>query len=506
MTAATVVHQIADSCRRYPQRVALYTPHGAYDYAQLEATVHGLQQALRSAGLPANRLIGVLTGDHPLCYASILAILACGCAYVPINRRNPLDRNRAILDSAGVDLVIAHRAHAALDEAIATRTAGSVLRSDKASAVPGKIVLPRIDADDLAYLFYTSGSTGTPKGVPIRHRNVNAFMRVMLDPTRYTFSAEDRFLQMFELTFDPSVASFAAPLCIGASSYVIAEQGAASFNVIQVLREHAITVALMVPSVLFYLRRYFDEIRLPDLRYSLFCGEALPHGLTANWAQCAPNSVVQNLYGPTEATIVCLGYEWDAEKSAAEAENGVVPIGKPFPGMDAFIVDANGCVVEAGQRGELCLAGGQVTDRYWGDEKRTADTFFELAGCTGPVYRTGDVCFVNEQGNFVYCGRSDQQIKIDGYRVELGEVEHFASEAAAGANAAVIATTAPDGAAMLTLFLEDPPLGSNAIMAYLETKLPPHMLPKRIEALAELPLNMNGKIDRPALAARLEGV
>jgi amino acid adenylation domain-containing protein len=503
MTAYTVVHQIADSCRRYPGHLAIFTPHGFCDYAELESIAHGLQLALYAGGLPDNRLVGVLSGDHPLCYASILAILASGCAYVPINSHNPLDRNKTILNDADVNCVLAHYAHEPLERAVSERAGCTLLRSDTTAPVPGHFDLPQIDSDTLAYLFYTSGSTGAPKGVPIYHRNLNAYMKVMLDPGQYSFTPEDRFLQMFDLTFDLSIASFITPLCIGASVYVIAEDGMASVNVLQMLQRHEITVALMVPSVLFYVQRHFDEIRFHSMRYSLFCGEALPHSLAEKWARCVPNAHLQNLYGPTEATIACLRYDWEQKTSALEAENGVVAIGKPFPDVTAFVVDEAGHMAPAGQRGELCLAGPQVTDRYWRNAERTAAAFFLPEGFASAVYRTGDVCFINDRGNFVFCGRLDHQIKIDGYRVELGEIEHFAREAASGINAIVVVTNEPCGASALTLFLEGPPVDCDAVMAYLARKLPTHILPKRIEVLEALPLNINGKVDRPALAARV---
>lgn len=499
MSAATVIHRIADSCRQYPENVAVNTPAGEYTYRELAARVRGLQTTLRARGLPSNRLVGVLTGDDPLCYAAILAILACGCAYVPLNHRNPSDRQRLILDDAGIDVVVAHRANASLENALADRPSVSLLRSDQSDVEAGDIEVAPIDDQDLAYLFYTSGSTGAPKGVPIHHYNLEAYMRVMLDSEQYSLSAEDRFLQMFELTFDLSVTSFLTPLCIGAGSYAIAEQGVTSVNVIQALQKHSITVALMVPSVLFYLQRYFDEIRLQSMRYSLFCGEALPQSIVEKWAQCVPNANIQNLYGPTEATIACLRYEWEPVHSAMEAENGVVAIGTPFPGMHAFVLDEAGRIAPPGQRGELCLDGDQVTDRYWNNPERSEAAFFTPAGSAGTAYRTGDLCFVNERGNFVYCGRKDYQIKIDGYRVELGEIEHFAREAS-GVNAAVVATAASDGGVALTLFLEDPPVAPNSVSARLQDKLPPHMLPHRTVPLDALPLNANGKIDRPALA------
>jgi amino acid adenylation domain-containing protein len=487
--------------RRFPDNLALDTPHGSWDYAMLESRARGLQLSLAEQGLPANGRIGVLTGDHPLCYSSICAILASGCAFVPLSHRSPEDRLLSIIEDAGLELVISHRLYEPLDAAVTSTSQCSLVRSDEIDAVSGAIDLPESDPDGLVYLLYTSGSTGKPKGVPIYHRNLEAFLGVMLDQDRYAFSPDDRFLQMFDLTFDASVPAYFIPFCTGASTFVIPEDGIVSLNVIRSLQDNEISVAFMVPSVLFYVQRYFAEIQLPKLRYSLFVGEALPESIAMAWRICAPQARLQNLYGPTEATVVCFLFELNESLSPSDVDNGIVSIGRPFPDMQAFVVDEHGVEVSVGERGELCIAGSQVTDRYWQDEDKTAAAFFRHDN--QPAYRTGDICYLNDRDNFVYCGRRDHQIKIDGYRVELGEIEHHARVAAKGANAAVIASPTADGSVSLTLFLENPAVDDSEIMAYLSRKLPAYMLPKRIAALADLPLNVNGKIDRGALAVRV---
>ena len=500
MRTESVIHSIDESIRRFPSRDALETPGGTWDYATLNAHACGLQRALQARGLPGNRMIGVLTGDHPLCYASILAVLACGCAYVPISHRNPRDRIAAVLEDAALELVLAHRDLEQLAMACETVSECQLLRTDEVQSSAGtRLELPEVGPDDLAYLLYTSGSTGSPKGVPIRHRNLNAFMSVMLNEQLYDFSEQDRFLQMFDLTFDASVPAFLVPLCIGACSCIIAEQGIVSLTVVQALQNRDISVAVLVPSVLFYVQRYFNEISLGNVRFSLFVGEALPESVASQWQQCVPSAIVQNLYGPTEATVVCFCYELCGSIPEEDTENGIVSLGKPFAGTTAFIVDSNGSEVAPGTRGELCISGPQVTDRYWRSDERTKAAFFVPEGMSELAYRTGDICYLNELGNYIYCGRADHQVKIDGYRVELGEIEHHARDAADGVNVAVVATAAADGSAKLTLFLEDPAVDDDTVLLRLRSKLPPHMLPGRVRAVSDMPLNVNGKIDRRAL-------
>src|SRR5436190_1177938 len=200
---------------------------------------------------------------------------------------------------------------------------------------PGKLDPVDQMHGDLCYLLFTSGTTGKPKGVPIYHRNLSAFLDMMLESGRYDFHRNDRFLQMFELTFDLSVFSFLVHLSVGASFYPIPRERMAYLEVADTLETGEITVALMVPSVITYLKPYFGEINLPKMRYSLFCGEALYHETLCGWAKCVPYAKIENLYGPTEATIFCLRYEWQRGESLHPQGKGIVPLGKPMEGMEA---------------------------------------------------------------------------------------------------------------------------------------------------------------------------
>ncbi|MBA3562404.1 MAG: amino acid adenylation domain-containing protein [Gammaproteobacteria bacterium] len=505
MPIRTVIHQFAEVAKFFPERHALYADGRHYTYRELSALAQGIRNGLVESGFADQRRIGVLTGDDAATYASILAILANGSAYVPLNNKHPQDRNARIIEDAGLEVVLAsgrqesagHIEHALPVDIEVMRTR----RLDSDSRASSSLDLADIHTDSLAYLFFTSGSTGRPKGVPIYHRNLNSFMDVVLDPEIGDYRKEDRFLQMFELTFDLSVVSLFAPLCIGACCYVLPEKGIAWMNIVTLLQEHELTVALMVPSALAYLERFFDEIELPALRHSQFCGEALPQGLVEGWSKCVPNARIQNVYGPTEATIYCLVYDWEAESARAEAVNGIVAIGRPMPDVSAYVVDEGNVPVAQGEMGELCLQGPQVTDHYWRDPEKTAAAFVDIEGVTGgKAYRTGDICFVNAANKFIYCGRADFQVKIDGHRVELGEIEHHAREFAGRAQAAVIAVPNKEGTSGLHLFIEDYEDVGDALAEYLQRKLPAYMQPRVIQSIDHMPLNLNGKIDRQALA------
>jgi non-ribosomal peptide synthetase component F len=227
---------IARAFRDRPDNLALAAADAACTYRELEAIAGGIGAELRRRR--AGPRIGVITGDDLGTYASILAVLASGSAYVPLNRKNPAARNAMMAAQAELDLVVASRPSKPVAElqGLVSRPM-DVLYVDEVAQRRLRWATPA--PDDLAYLFFTSGTTGVPKGVPIRHRNLNAFAAAVVGDPSYGFGPSDKFLQMFELTFDLSVMSFLAPLAVGASCHVVPDAGIASLQIARLLDERA---------------------------------------------------------------------------------------------------------------------------------------------------------------------------------------------------------------------------------------------------------------------------
>jgi non-ribosomal peptide synthetase component F len=334
--------------------------------------------------------------------------------------------------------------------------------------------------------------------VPIGHGALRAFLDAFF-ALGHELGAGDRFLQMFDLTFDLSLMSYCVPLALGASVVTVPSDGIKYMEVYRLLEEQEITAALLVPSILAHLRPYLAEIHLPELRASLFCGEALYDDLVTEWAACAPNARVQNVYGPTEATIFCLAYDCDRGRPH-KVENGIVSIGRPMKHTRILIVDEALRPVAPGEKGELCLAGAQLTPGYWNNPEKNREAFFVHEG--ERYYRTGDLCVRDADGDVMYKGRLDHQVKIQGYRVELSEIEHHARAVTGCKHAAAVACPDAAGNTAVHLYLERFEGEIPAMLDLLRGKLPPYMIPTRTTSLEALPLNANGKIDRPALARR----
>jgi amino acid adenylation domain-containing protein len=365
-------------------------------------------------------------------------------------------------------------------------------------------VLPACSADAVAYLLFTSGSTGVPKGVAVAHRNVAHFVQSAVE--RYQVDKFDRFSQTFDMTFDLSVFDLFVAWEVGAC--VCCPSRKALLNPAQFIRDSRLTVWFSVPSVALMVRQLgaLKPAAFPTLRWSLFCGEPLPADLAVAWAEAAPQSTLDNLYGPTEVTIACTAYRWQGVQSLSECEHNIVPIGYPLAGMNALVADNELREVAPGEEGELLMAGPQVSMGYWRDEEKTADSFVVPAGAQSTYYRTGDrVCRPIAEGPLRFRGRLDHQIKVQGYRVELQEVEALLKQEA-GADLA-IAVGWPlrvSGAGGIEAFMTSAQVDVETVRERLKARLPFYAVPRKIHVIDRWPLNSNGKIDRGQLLKLLE--
>ena len=465
-----------------------------HTYAELGARISQIRAAIKSTIPAEEKLVGVVANDDLGTYAALLALWAEGRAYLPLSPEIPMDRNMRITARAGIK-------HALCSDANTGFLTCTPVRTDALPEAPLNVTFPDHGDEDLAYVLFTSGSTGEPKGVPITRGNLSTFI-TGFDALGIPVTAADKCLQMFELTFDLSVMSYLVPLLHGACVYTVPKNEIKYGYIAELMEEQGITLALMVPSIINYLRPYFDEIQCPALKHSLFCGEALPLDVTTEWSNCVPNARILNVYGPTEHTIFCTQYVFDRVGGNKEI-NGVLSIGKAMFGSSIVVVDEQRRILPSGEKGELCLGGGQMTPGYWNDPEKTAQAIFRMEhdGVLQRFYRTGDLCTIDAQGDALYLGRLDHQVKIQGYRVELSEIEHHARAFLVRTSAVALAVMNDTGNNEVALAIEGPDGEIKPLIDHLRTKLPGYMVPTRTRFVAEFPLNTNGKTDRKALQA-----
>ena len=338
----------------------------------------------------------------------------------------------------------------------------------------------------------------------VAHRNVRAFVDYVVD--RYDVTAADRLSQMFDMTFDLSVFDMFVAWERGA--WLCCPPQKALLNPASFVKRNQITVWFSVPSTAVFMKRLgsLKPQSLPSLRLSLFCGEPLPLSVVAAWAEAAHNSVLENLYGPTELTIACTHYRWHPARTPSEAEVGIVPIGDAFPGMKVLIADADFNQVPPGADGELLMTGPQMSLGYLNDSRKTAAAFVTPPGDTEIYYRTGDrVRRPLADEPLRHLGRMDSQIKIRGHRVELGEIEATVRQVSGVDGIVAVPWPASDsGFDGVDVFIQGEPISSASLRAAVAAKLPDYMVPRRFHFSTRLPLNVNGKFDRKALAEGLK--
>lgn len=454
----------------------------------------------------------------------ILGILFRGDGYVPLNPTFPTDRTRSMLERSGCRAIVVdeHAEKQIVEVVTGIETPLLIIFPERTDVSEIKAALPNhqvlgtndlesakewtpadVDPNGIAYLLFTSGSTGIPKGVMVAHRNVNAFLDAMAE--RYAVTPDDRLSQTFELTFDLSV--FDLFLAWECGARVCIPTQAQKMLPAKYIQDSEITIWFSVPStaVMMSKLRMLKPGAYPSLRWSLFCGEALPSEIVERFVEAAPNSTAENLYGPTELTIACTLYRWDTERSPGECELGLVPIGDPYPGMEVLVVDEDLQPVAEGETGELLMTGLQLTPGYWRDAERTDAAYTVPPGEDRLFYRTGDrVRSCQGKSPMVYLGRLDNQIKIQGYRVELGEVEAAMRDIAAAEVAIAVGwPVTAAGADSIVVFISDADADLGEIQKLGKARLPAYMAPRQVRHVDSFPLNSNGKVDRKALLALL---
>jgi amino acid adenylation domain-containing protein len=481
------------SVEECPDRLAFFIQREKYTYKDFAQRITAIRKLIRrKVKKGSQHIIGVVAWDHISTYAAIYAVWYEGHVFLPFSPRNPATRNNKILHQTGCRLILS-----------ANDIPGTMLNITGIDVVETiNLAEKKIDLEpvslrpeDLLYLLFTSGSTGVPKGVMLTRDNFNSFVFSFI-ALGYKFTPDDRFLQIYDLTFDASLHCYAVPLAVGASVFTVPWNEVKYMYALKLLRDHELTFAKMPPSTISFLKPYFNSIHLDKLRYCLFGGEALVAELLDEWSRCVPNASIQNVYGPTEATINCLQYGFSSPEGKTKSYQGVVSIGKPFGDSMAVVVDENGKQLPAGKKGELCIAGRQVAKGYWKDEEKNAKSFVLLPVNRKKIrfYRTGDLCFYDKEGDFMYCGRIDNQVQIQGFRVELGEIEAVARTVVKG-NVAAVARKNFLGTLQIYLFAEQG-TDQDKLLKSLKTKLPDYMIPSGIVLLDAFPLNVSGKIDR----------
>ncbi|MFA6921835.1 MAG: Pls/PosA family non-ribosomal peptide synthetase [Gallionella sp.] len=474
------------TARRAPDKTALIFGEHTLSYAELNEKADRVACCLINMGVQPGDVVGLwLPRGFDLLIAQA-GISKAGAAWLPFDADTPPARIEVCLDDAKSPGLLTCRSHAPdefdkplwiLEELFASLPADTPLaRRDD-----------RFTADCPAYVIYTSGSTGKPKGIAVSHRSITHFLRS--ENEVLGIHTGDRVYQGFSVAFDMSFEEIWISYLVGATLWLAPREIVGDPDALALaLNANGISVLHAVPTLLALFPRDVLCLRLINLG-----GEMCPQGLVERWA--TPERQLFNTYGPTEATV---------SASLAQLRRGEpVTIGRPLPNYGLLVVDDDLKLVPQGVTGELCIIGPGVAQGYLGRPDLTAEKFVENPHAEGEhearLYHTGDLARIDEEGNVQCLGRVDDQIKIRGYRVELGEIEAILAKQSGIATAAVILRTMDDVDQLIAYYVSNAHVTPAELRKSMAAQLPPYMVPARFEEVQVLPRLTSGKIDRKAL-------
>ncbi|THG60862.1 enterobactin non-ribosomal peptide synthetase EntF [Klebsiella variicola] len=506
LPATTLSALVADQARKTPDAPALADAHWQFSYREMRQQVVALAQLLRQRGVKPGDSVAVALPRSVFLTLALHGIVEAGAAWLPLDTGYPDDRLRMMLEDARPSLLITSEDQLARFSDIPGLES---LCYQQPLAAGDDAPLALSKPDHTAYIIFTSGSTGRPKGVMVGQTAIVNRLLWMQD--RYPLSADDVVAQKTPCSFDVSVWEFWWPFIAGAQLVMAEPEAHRDPQAMQqFFARYGVTTTHFVPSMLaaFVASLDADSVAACRTLRRVFCsGEALPTELCREWERLT-GAPLHNLYGPTEAAVDVSWYPACGPELAAVTGSSV-PIGWPVWNTGLRILDAAMRPVPPGVAGDLYLTGIQLAQGYLGRPDLTASRFIADPFAPGErMYRTGDVARWLTNGAVEYLGRSDDQLKIRGQRIELGEIDRVMSAlpdvAQAVSHACVFnqaAATGGDARQLVGYLVSDSglPLDTAALKARLAEQLPPHMVPVVLMQLADLPLSANGKLDRKAL-------
>jgi len=490
-----MAHAFEQQARTTPDTVAVVYAERRLTYRELDQRSNVVARRLQKLGVGPDVLTGIAIERSPEMMVGLLAILKAGGAYVPIDPGFPPQRIALMIEDSQAPIILASEGTKARLPETASRLVFLDDESREAEEGTADPVTSAACGKNLAYVIYTSGSTGRPKGVMIEHRNVLNFFAGM---DEVLSRAPGVWLAVTSISFDISVLELFWTLARGFQVVIHGSEGTQTIP--EEIWSHGVTHLQCTPSLAQMIGAAPEGLAaLGDLEKLLLGGEALPLALAQRLRQ-AFRGQMYNMYGPTETTV------WSTTSRIAENPESI-SIGKPIINTQVYVLDSGFRPVATGEAGDLFIGGDGVVRGYWQRPELTAERFLEDPFRPGNrIYRTGDIARLLPDGNLEFLGRADFQIKLRGYRIEVGEIEN-ALERQAGVGQGVVAAfefkqagnTSDKRLVAYVVPKGGGELNVGHLRAALAAELPDYMVPSHFVLLASLPLTANGKIDRNAL-------
>lgn len=490
------------TAEQFPNKIGVRDSEKSYDFSTIKEKAWKIATMLGKMGL-FKKPVAIFLDKNVDCFTSIFGVAYSGNFYTIFDVTMPSARIEKILKILDTDVIITDRKHEKdinkFDIHLRPLFIEDLYRNSVDYSLIESIHSKIIDTDVL-YILFTSGSTGDPKGVVISHRNVITYME--WSGKAFGFDSETVFGSQTPFYFSMSVLDIFQTIRTGAEFVIIPKKlFSLPGDLIAYIDETKINTIYWVPSALCQLANInaVYNPKLKCIKKVLFAGEVMPAKQLNMWRKALPDAMYANLFGPTEVTDICTYYVLDREIADDES----VPIGRTCDNMNVFIVDENDREVTGTQEGEMLVRGASVAYGYYKNPEKTKEAFVQnpLQDLyEEKVYRTGDLVHYNNSGEIIYISRKDFQIKHMGYRIELGEIEAAASAMDQIDRVCCIYDIANSEIVLFYTGAVEP----KEIKKNIQKKVPKYMIPTRYIAVEEMPLNLNGKIDRGQLKKKLQ--
>ncbi len=493
----TVTQYLENTTLQYPDKVAIADDNRELTFSGLREESRNIAMYLVKKGL-AKKPIAIYMDKCVECFAAMVSVTYSGNFYTVLDVHMPMARIEKIIQTLQPSVILTDEKHRGEIEG-SIDNCEIVLYEDAKKEVADCTVLAKVQDKiidtDIMFVLFTSGSTGTPKGVVLPHKAVIPYIE--WGSEKFGITSENVFGNQAPFYFILSAFELFQTLKNGSTVQIFSKK-TFSFPMLllQALKEKKVNTLVWVPSALCMIANYraLPEIHLEELKLVIFGGEVMPCKQLNMWRKEYPEVTFVNQYGPTELTDITTYYFVNRDFK----DSDTLPIGKPAEHMEVFLIGDDGKEVKRGEVGELFSRGPSVTYGYYKDPERTAEVFVQNPlndKYPEIVYRTGDLVYFDEEGNLIFVGRKDFQIKHMGNRIELGEIEAVVSAVDGLERNCCLYDTKKS---RIWLFYTGS-IEVKALQEKLKDMLPSYMLPNMVKQVEEMPLNLNGKIDRVAL-------
>ena len=480
--------------RMHPNRVALVEGSESLSYGELNERANRLAWKLvNESSVAAEQIVGVLLDRSIDVIVSILGILKAGGAYLPIDTNYPSERISYLLDDSAACALVT-RTNSKI------RFSGTVINLDEIDCLDGygiENLQLETDPSSLAYVIYTSGSTGNPKGVMVEHKSIVNTLNFLEE--QYPLGEDDTYLFKTNYTFDVSVSEIFGWFWGGGRLAILPKGDEKDpYAIAAAVKAYNATHINFVPSMMSaFVSAIGNRARdlLDSLKYVFVAGEAFTEHLYQKYTELDLDAKLENIYGPTEASIYASYFGM-----SSYGGSGLVPIGRPLPNTNAYIVGKANELLPIGAVGELCLSGSGLARGYLNRDRLSSEAFTENPFEPGHLmYRTGDLARWRSDGNIEYLGRIDGQVKVRGFRIELGEIETSLLKYPGLSDVIVVAKELNGNATLVAYYLSENTIERDSLRSHLEARLPQYMVPSYFIRLDVIPRTNSGKVNRKVL-------